>query len=69
MTLQRVNLAGITSAELLERIERGEPFFVPTLFANITRQLISTLKQKHKINVTTTQQPGGLLVTPERNDA
>jgi hypothetical protein len=69
MTLQRVNLAGITSAELLERIERGEQFFVQTAFANVTRVLLSGLKKKYSLKVRTTQQPGGLWIIPINKDA
>jgi hypothetical protein len=64
MILQRTNLAGITSSEMLEKIRKGDPFFVRTGSANVTRQLISVLKQKYRLEVTTKQAPGGLWITP-----
>jgi hypothetical protein len=64
MTLQRPNLAGITTSELLEKIKKGEPFFVQTSSANVTRQMLSVLKKRHQFEVTTTQAPGGLWITP-----
>jgi hypothetical protein len=64
MTLQRTNLAGITSAELLEKIRAGNEFFVRTSFVHVTRQLLSELKKRYKLDVTTTQAPGGLWIKP-----
>jgi hypothetical protein len=66
MTLQRPNLAGITSAELLSKIEKGESFFVRTKSPNITRQMISYLKKSYKFEVETTQAEGGLWVKPKQ---
>jgi hypothetical protein len=68
MTLQRTNLAGATSAELLAKLRKGKPFFVQTSAPNITRVLINGLKQKYQLSVTTTQQPGGLLITPGKKE-
>jgi hypothetical protein len=67
MTLQRTNLAGITSADLLDKIRTGKPFFVRTRSANVTRQMISVLKKRHKFEVTTKQAPKGIWITPIKN--
>jgi hypothetical protein len=64
MTLQRVNLAGATSSQLLTKILEGKPFFISTAAPNITRMLINGLKHAHGITCTTTQAEGGLWVTP-----
>ena len=48
------NLAGITTSDLLEKIKAGEPFFVPTSSPNVTRVLLSLLKKRYQLDVTTT---------------
>lgn len=67
MTFTRKNLAGVTTAELLEKINKGEPFFVRTRSQNVTRQLLSGLKKKYNLNVTTRQDKGGLWIIPASN--
>ena len=69
MTFERHNLAGISTSELLDKVRQGEPFFVQTAFANVTRVLLSGLKKKYSLNVRTTQQPGGLWIIPINKDA
>jgi hypothetical protein len=68
MTLQRTNLAGITSAELLKRIRTGDQFFVATSAPNITRMLINGLKKRYQVNVRTSQAEGGIWITPITSD-
>jgi hypothetical protein len=64
MTFERKNLAGITTSELLEKVRKGDPFFVRTRSANVTRQLLTGLKKRYNLDVTTTQKPGGLWIIP-----
>ena len=64
--IRRRNLAGITSAQLLAKIEEGKPFFVRTRSANVTRQLLSWLKKRHQLDVSTHQEKQkGLWIIPK----
>jgi hypothetical protein len=61
MTFARKNLSGITTNELLEKINKGKPFFIRTRSANVTRVLLAGLKKKYQLEVTTRQDKGGML--------